>query len=114
MLSHVQQREDLRIPEHANLEGLIEGAAYAVADALSAERMVRPLYPVGTKDKAISLRVQSLAAQAVKVVKQIETPYLPDPIMRRPGQILQAPTAKRTCDPRNEQPAARKRKTEAA
>jgi hypothetical protein len=51
---------------------------------------------VGTKGKAISLRVQSLAAQAFKVAKQIETPYLPDPIMRRPGEILQAPTAKRS------------------
>jgi hypothetical protein len=30
MLSHVQQREDLRIPEHASLEGLIEGASYAI------------------------------------------------------------------------------------
>ncbi len=34
--------------------------------------------------KAISLRVQSLRAQARKVVKQIETPRSPDPIMRRP------------------------------
>ena len=92
----IQDLKDLRIPEHVSLEGLIEGASYALADPPSAERMVRPLYPVGTKDKAISLRVQSLAAQAVKVVIQIETPYLPDPIMRRPRQILQAPTAKRS------------------
>ena len=34
--------------------------------------------------KAISLRVRSLKARACKVVKQIETPRSPDPIMRRP------------------------------
>ena len=34
--------------------------------------------------QAISLRVQSLRAQARKVVKQIETPCSPDPILRRP------------------------------
>src|SRR3954462_14973119 len=34
--------------------------------------------------KTISLRVQSLRAKARKVVKQIGTPCLPDPIMRRP------------------------------
>ncbi|MFC3637529.1 hypothetical protein ACFONL_09100, partial [Camelimonas fluminis] len=33
--------------------------------------------------KAISLRVQNLG-QNPKVVKQIETPHPPDPIMRRP------------------------------
>ena len=33
--------------------------------------------------QAISVRVQSLRAQARKVVKQIETPGSPDPIMRR-------------------------------
>ena len=33
--------------------------------------------------QAISLRVQSLRAQARKVVKQIETPCSPDPILRR-------------------------------
>jgi hypothetical protein len=33
--------------------------------------------------KAISLRVSSLPAKACKVVKQMETPRLPDPIMRR-------------------------------
>jgi hypothetical protein len=59
-------------------------------------RVAESVVPVGTKGKAISLRVQSLAAQAFKVAKQIETPYLPDPIMRRPGEILQAPTAKRS------------------
>lgn len=35
-------------------------------------------------DEAISLRVPSLRARARKVVKQIETPRPPDPIMRRP------------------------------
>jgi hypothetical protein len=59
-------------------------------------RAAESVVPVGTKGKAISLRVWSLPAQAVKVVKQIETPYLPDPIMRRPGQILQASTAERS------------------
>ena len=39
---------------------------------------------MGTKGKAISLRDQSLRAYACKVVKQIETLRLPDPIMRRP------------------------------
>ncbi len=34
--------------------------------------------------KAISLRVSNLPAKARKVVKQIETPRLSDPIMRRP------------------------------
>jgi len=34
--------------------------------------------------KAISLRVSNLPAKAGKVVKQIETPRLSDPIMRRP------------------------------
>jgi hypothetical protein len=34
--------------------------------------------------KAISLRVSNLWAKAGKVVKQIETPRLSDPIMRRP------------------------------
>ena len=34
--------------------------------------------------QAISLRVSSLRANARKVVKQIETPRPPDPIMRRP------------------------------
>jgi len=34
--------------------------------------------------KAISLRVSNLRAKACKVVKQIETPRLSDPIMRRP------------------------------
>jgi hypothetical protein len=40
--------------------------------------------PVGTIGRAISLRVRSPKAQAIEVVKQIGTPYLPDPIMRRP------------------------------
>ena len=35
--------------------------------------------------QAISLRVQSLRVQARKVVKQIGTSCLPDPIMRRPS-----------------------------
>ncbi len=34
--------------------------------------------------KVISLRVSNLPAKACKVVKQIETPRLSDPIMRRP------------------------------
>ena len=34
--------------------------------------------------EAISLRVPNLPATARKVVKQIETPRSPDPIMRRP------------------------------
>jgi hypothetical protein len=38
---------------------------------------------MGTMGKAISLRVLSLRAQAHKVVKQIEMPRPPDPIMRR-------------------------------
>ena len=42
------------------------------------------IVPVGTIGKAISLRVQSLQVNSFKVVKQIETPRLPDPIMRRP------------------------------
>ncbi|MCI4679109.1 hypothetical protein K9U39_20255 [Rhodoblastus acidophilus] len=37
-----------------------------------------------TKGKMISLRVQRLRAES-KVVKQIETPRLTDPIMRRPN-----------------------------
>ena len=40
---------------------------------------------MGTMGQAISLRVQSLRAQACKVVKQIEMPRSPDPIMRRPS-----------------------------
>jgi len=39
---------------------------------------------VGTMGQATSLRVRSLQAQARKVVKQIEAPCSPDPIMRRP------------------------------
>ncbi len=39
---------------------------------------------MGTIGKVITLRVQSLPAQAGEVVKQIETPRFPDPIMRRP------------------------------
>jgi hypothetical protein len=35
--------------------------------------------------EAISLRVANMQAQACNVVKQIETPRLPDPIMRWPG-----------------------------
>jgi hypothetical protein len=34
--------------------------------------------------ETISLRVWSLGAASPKVAKQIETPRLPDPIMRRP------------------------------
>jgi hypothetical protein len=34
--------------------------------------------------EVISLRVPNLQVQAGKVVKQIETPRSPDPIMRRP------------------------------
>lgn len=41
------------------------------------------IVPVGTMGKAISLRVQSLAGSTRKVVKQIETPCLPNPSMRR-------------------------------
>ena len=47
-------------------------------------RAAESVIPVGTKGEAILLRVQSLTAQVVKVVKQIETPRLSDPIMRRP------------------------------
>ena len=42
------------------------------------------IVPVGTMGEAISLRVPNLRAKARKVVKQIETPRPPDPIMRRP------------------------------
>ena len=42
------------------------------------------IVPVGTTGQATSLRVQSLRASARKVVKQIEAPRSPDPIMRRP------------------------------
>jgi hypothetical protein len=42
------------------------------------------MVPVGTMGEAISLRVSNLGAQARKVVKQIETPRPPNPIMRRP------------------------------
>jgi hypothetical protein len=38
---------------------------------------------VGTMGKVISFRVLNLR-RTLKVVKQIETPCLPDPIMRRP------------------------------
>jgi len=38
---------------------------------------------MGTMGQAISLSVQNLRAQTRKVVKQIETPRPPDPIMRR-------------------------------
>jgi transposase len=51
--------------------------------ANSPARAIR-IVPMGTIGKAISLSVQSLPAQAGEVVKQIETPRLPDPIMRRP------------------------------
>jgi hypothetical protein len=51
--------------------------------ANSPARAIR-IVPVGTIDKVISLRVQSLPAQAGEVVKQIETPRFPGPIMRRP------------------------------
>ena len=40
--------------------------------------------PWGTRSKVIALRVQSLWASARKVVRQIEMPCSPDPIMRRP------------------------------
>ena len=49
----------------------------------SPERVTQ-IVPVGTMGKVISLRVLSLWSQARKVVKQIETPRPPDPIMRRP------------------------------
>ena len=42
------------------------------------------IVPVGTMGQAISLRASSLRTKARKVVKQIETPRSPDPIMRRP------------------------------
>ena len=42
------------------------------------------IVPVGTMGEAISLRVPNLRAKARKVVKQIETPRPPDPILRRP------------------------------
>ena len=42
------------------------------------------IVPVGTMGEAIPLRVQSLQAQAGKVVEQIGTSCSPDPIMRRP------------------------------
>jgi hypothetical protein len=47
--------------------------------------------PVGTIGEATSLRDSNLQAQACNVVKQIETPRLPDPIMRRPGADPAAP-----------------------
>ena len=40
---------------------------------------------MGTMGEAISLRVPNLRAKPRKVVKQIETPRSPDPIMRRPS-----------------------------
>ena len=43
----IQDLKDLRIPEHVSLEGLIEGASYALADPPSAERMVRLLHFMG-------------------------------------------------------------------
>ena len=49
----------------------------------SPERVIR-IVPVGTMGEAISLRVPNLQANARKVVRQIETPRSPDPIMRRP------------------------------
>jgi hypothetical protein len=48
--------------------------------AREGERIV----PVGTKGNAISLRVSS-EENACKIVKQIETPRLTDPVMLRPG-----------------------------
>src|SRR3546814_7074913 len=45
---------------------------------------VNRIVPVGTTGQATSLRVQSLRALARKVVKQLEAPRSPDPIMRRP------------------------------
>lgn len=46
---------------------------------------MKRIVPVGTKGKTISLRVSNLYAERLrKVVKQIETPCLPDPIMRQP------------------------------
>ncbi len=56
---------------------------------------------MGTIGKAISLRVWSLTAQAFKVVRQIETPYLPDPIMRRlGGSSFRRRPRREACDPR--------------
>ena len=49
----------------------------------SPERVIR-IVPVGTMGKAISLRGQILG-HTPKVVRQIETPRSPDPIMRRPS-----------------------------
>ena len=43
------------------------------------------IVPAGTRGKAISLSVPNRRVQTRKVVKQIETPCSPDPIMRRPG-----------------------------
>jgi hypothetical protein len=36
----IQDLKDLRLPEHAILGGVVEGALYTVADAPSTERMV--------------------------------------------------------------------------
>ena len=64
---------------------------------------------MGTTGKAISLRVQSLTAQAFKVVKQIETPYLPDPIMRLPEKPLGADREEKRVTHGNEQDRSAKR-----
>ena len=45
---------------------------------------VTRIVPVGTMGEVISLRVTNQSASADQVVKQIETPRSPDPIMRRP------------------------------
>ena len=45
---------------------------------------MKRIVPVGTKGKTSSLKIESLSDKAGKVVKQIETSGLPDPIMRRP------------------------------
>ena len=53
-------------------------------DTTNSPGRVNRIVPVGTMGEAISLRVPNLPAKARKVVKQIETPRSPDPIMRRP------------------------------
>src|SRR3546814_18872656 len=60
------------------------GSRSAGTKARNLPESVNRCVPVGTAGQATSLRVQSWRALARKVVKQIEAPRSPDPIMRRP------------------------------
>ena len=80
---HVERRNRVPLRQGTGARGGMNDTRGRSRNTIFARRVTQ-IVPVGTMGKAISLRVQSLRARARKVVKQIETPRLPDPIMRRP------------------------------